>query len=97
MSPLARHEVRVVVWQWILAHTKFEYFEASYKPDDTLAAHLQFALKYESANLQLPGMLFNITGYEELADGLHKVRWPRFGFGKSGGVDVIYNNMLEDE
>ncbi len=28
--------------------------------------------------------------------GLRKVRWRRFGFGKRGGVRVIYYNLLED-
>ena len=47
---------------------KVEYFEASYKPDDTLAAHLQFALRYEGVNLQLLSLLFERTGQQELAD-----------------------------
>ncbi len=29
--------------------------------------------------------------------GVRKVRWTRSGSGKSGGVRVIYYNMLEDE
>ena len=47
---------------------KVEYFEASYKPDDTLTAHLQFALRYEGVNLQLLSLLFNRAGHEELAE-----------------------------
>ena len=29
--------------------------------------------------------------------GVRKVRWARSGAGKSGGVRVIYYNMLEEE
>ena len=29
--------------------------------------------------------------------GCRKIRWTRKGIGKSGGVRVIYYNMLEDE
>ena len=31
------------------------------------------------------------------AGGVRKVRWKRSGMGKSGGIRVIYYNMLDDE
>ena len=33
----------------------------------------------------------------EVRAGVRKVRWARSGSGKSGGVRVIYYNMLEEE
>jgi Fic family protein len=47
---------------------KTEVFEASYQPEDSLTAHIQFALRYEGVNLQLLSMLFGKTGHKELAD-----------------------------
>ena len=31
------------------------------------------------------------------ADGARKVRWKRAGIGKSGGVRVIYFNLIDEE
>lgn len=45
---------------------RIQVFEASYRPKDALAAHLQFALRYEGVNLQLLQLLFGQTGEEEL-------------------------------
>tara|TARA_R110002072_G_scaffold171703_2_gene325380 strand:+ start:1011 stop:2618 length:1608 start_codon:yes stop_codon:yes gene_type:complete len=47
---------------------KIEVFEASYQPDDSLTAHIQFALRYEGVNLQLLSLLFVTTGHQELVD-----------------------------
>lgn len=43
-------------------------FESSYQPEDTLAGHLQFALRYEGVNLQVLGLLFDITESKHLCD-----------------------------
>ncbi len=42
-------------------------FEPKYQPEDTLAGHLQFALRYEGVNLQVLALLFAETGEQELA------------------------------
>lgn len=39
-------------------------FQPSYRPDDTLTAHLQFALRYEGLNLEVLAHLFRVTGGE---------------------------------
>jgi Fic family protein len=51
-----------------LGTQKLEVFEASYQPEDSLAAQLQFALRYEGVNLQLLSLLFNQTGHQEVGD-----------------------------
>lgn len=45
----------------------FKLFEPKYQPEDTLAGHLQFALRYEGVNLQVLALLFAKTGEQELA------------------------------
>lgn len=40
--------------QWV------DSFEPSYKPDDGVASHLQFALRYEGINLQVMALLFSV-------------------------------------
>jgi hypothetical protein len=42
--------------------------EPKYQPEDTLAGHLQFALRYEGVNLQVLALLFAQTGERELVD-----------------------------
>ena len=51
-----------------LGTQRIEVFEASYQPQDSLTAHLQFALRYEGINLQLLALLFEQTGENELVD-----------------------------
>lgn len=48
--------------QWV------ELFEPAYQPKDTLAGHLQFALRYEGLNLQIMALLFEQTGEAELCE-----------------------------
>ena len=43
-------------------------FESRYQPDDTLVGHLQFALRYEGANLQVLSLLFDTTGSMQLCE-----------------------------
>ena len=45
-------------------------FQPNYKPDDTLAGHLQFALRYEGINLEVLALLFQRTGKYELEQWL---------------------------
>lgn len=45
-------------------------FQPNYKPDDTLAGHLQFALRYEGINLEVLTLLFQHTGNDELEQWL---------------------------
>jgi len=45
-------------------------FEPKYQPEDTLAGHLQFALRYEGVNLQVLALLFEIAGENELCKWL---------------------------
>lgn len=47
---------------------RIQVFEASYQPEETLRAHLQFALRYEGVNLQLLELLFAQAKSEELVD-----------------------------
>ncbi len=41
-------------------------FEPKYQPEDSLAGHLQFALRYEGINLEVLSLLFQQTGKDEL-------------------------------
>ncbi|OGT76934.1 MAG: cell filamentation protein Fic [Gammaproteobacteria bacterium RIFCSPLOWO2_12_47_11] len=41
-------------------------FEPKYQPENTLAGHLQFALRYEGINLEVLSLLFAQTGKDEL-------------------------------
>ena len=41
-------------------------FETKYQPEDNLAGHLQFALKYEGINLEVLGLLFERAGAAEI-------------------------------
>src|SRR3989304_10351534 len=41
-------------------------FEPKYQPENTLAGHLQFALRYEGINLEVLALLFQQTGKDEL-------------------------------
>lgn len=41
-------------------------FQPSYRPDETLTAHLQFALRYEGLNLEVLAHLFSVTGAQEI-------------------------------
>jgi len=43
-------------------------FESSYQPEDSLIAHLQFALRYEGLNLQVLSLLFAREGAGDLCD-----------------------------
>ena len=45
-----------------------ELFEPAYQPIDTLAGHLQFALRYEGLNLQVMALLFGRVGETELCE-----------------------------
>jgi len=45
-------------------------FDARYQPENTLAAHIQFALRYEGVNLQVLALLFETTGEQELCQWL---------------------------
>jgi len=44
-----------------------ESYPVSYKPEDTLAGHLEFALKYDGVNLSILAALFEKISEEELA------------------------------
>ena len=46
-------------------------FEPSYQPEDTLAGHLQFALRYEGINLEILALLFDQAGEAELTAWLN--------------------------
>lgn len=48
--------------------TRLQLVEPKYYPDDTLAGHLQFALRYEGVNLRVLDLLFAQTGARELVD-----------------------------
>src|SRR3989304_75798 len=41
-------------------------FEPKYQPENTLAGHLQFALRYEGINLEVLSLLFQQSGKDEL-------------------------------
>ena len=41
-------------------------FEPKYRPEDSLAGHIQFALRYEGINLEVLSLLFQKTGKDEL-------------------------------
>jgi len=43
-----------------------EYYPPVYAPDDTLAGHLEFALKFEGVNLGLLAALFEVASTDEL-------------------------------
>jgi len=43
-----------------------EYYPPVYTPDDTLAGHLEFALKFEGVNLGLLVALFEVASTDEL-------------------------------
>jgi len=43
-------------------------FDPKYQPEDSLAGHLQFALRYEGVNLQVLAQLFAQTGEQDLTD-----------------------------
>jgi len=45
-----------------------ELFEPTYQPIDTLAGHLQFALRYEGLNLHVMALLFDRVGETELCE-----------------------------
>lgn len=45
---------------------RLNLFEPKYQPEDSLAGHLQFALRYEGVNLQVLTLLFAQTGKEQL-------------------------------
>ena len=45
-------------------------FESRYRPKPTLAAHLQFALRYEGLNLEVLALLFAKTGRSEIEANL---------------------------
>lgn len=49
---------------------RIELFEPKYQPEDSLAGHLQFALRYEGVNLQVLALLFADTGAEDLTEWL---------------------------
>jgi len=51
---------------------RIEAFEPNYSPEDTLAGHLQFALRYEGVNLQVLALLFTQTGQEDLIQWIQK-------------------------
>lgn len=59
---------------------KWKVFTKRYKPDNTLGAHLTFALKYEGVNLLVLKSLFRNIDQAELLDFIHnepKGRYPR--------------------
>jgi hypothetical protein len=43
-------------------------FESRYQPEDTLAGHLQFAIRYEGVNLQVLSLLFDTTESKHLCE-----------------------------
>jgi len=45
-------------------------FEPKYQPVNTLAGHLQFALRYEGINLEVLSLLFQQSGKVELTEWL---------------------------
>jgi hypothetical protein len=53
-----------------LRHRETLVFENTYYPKDTLAGHLQFALKYEGVNLEVLALLFGRTGGREIESWL---------------------------
>lgn len=52
----------------ILGEQRVMLFEGRYQPEETLASHLQFALRYEGLNLQALSLLFAQCGAEALCD-----------------------------
>jgi hypothetical protein len=57
---------------------KWRIFTKRYKPDDTLGAHLSFALKYEGVNLLLLKSLFNVIDSEVLLDFIREEPTGRY-------------------
>lgn len=55
-----------------LGAERIELFEARYQPEDTLAGHLQFALRYEGVNLQALSLLFDAVDTGELCDWIQQ-------------------------
>src|SRR4051812_23624884 len=53
-------------------------FEPKYKPVDTIAGHLEFALKYEGVNLEILKALFQKTGPSEIEAWLKATPNSRF-------------------
>jgi hypothetical protein len=51
-----------------LGDHRIQLFEPRYQPEDTLTAHLQFALRYEGVNLQLLSLLFQTIDLQHLCD-----------------------------
>jgi hypothetical protein len=51
-----------------LGDHRVQLFESRYQPEDTLAGHLQFALRYEGVNLQLLGLLFGTADSQQLCE-----------------------------
>jgi hypothetical protein len=47
---------------------RIQLFESRYQPEDTLAGHLQFALRYEGVNLQLLSLLFETADSQQLCE-----------------------------
>ena len=47
-------------------------FESKYQPEDTLAGHLQFAIRYEGINLQALSLLFGATESRHLCEWIAK-------------------------
>jgi hypothetical protein len=54
------------------ARTQTLRFPPAYRPDDSLRAHLQFALRYEGVNLEVLSALFEKTGHHEFETWLRE-------------------------
>jgi hypothetical protein len=69
----------------VIEHPTFQRQAASIWSEDERTEFIDWIAAHPLAGDVIPG-----------AEGAHKVRWGRAGTGKSGGVRVIYFNMLED-
>ena len=51
---------------------RIELFESRYQPEESLAGHLQFALRYEGVNLQALNLLFDVIDPQLLCDWIQQ-------------------------
>lgn len=68
-------------------------FETRYRPEATLAGHLEFALKYEGVNLEILDALFEVTGQDEIEAWLR--RSPSSAYARR--IGFLYEWLTGDE
>src|SRR5262245_1001059 len=64
LAGIAEHHHRVDTHDWLLLTPR-------HRPEDTLAGHLQFALKWEAVNLGVLASLFQVVPDKEFSDVVH--------------------------